>query len=373
MTRTARSSAVRRRIAVVGAGFFCQFHLNGWLAMDDVEVVGICDLDREKAAALAQRYGIGRAFDDLEVMLAQTSPDLVDVVTTPASQAGILGVLLPKGLTVICQKPFGTSYAQALALTQSAEQHGATLIIHENFRFTPWFLEAQRCIDAGLLGDLHGISYRLRPGDGKGPGAYLDRQPYFQTMPRLLMAETGVHFIDTFRFLMGEVVAVYAHLRRINPVIRGEDAGLVTFEFESGSSGLLDANRLNDHAAHNPRRTMGEMWLEGSRGVLRLDGDAHLWWKPHHGPEAAHAYDAHAANPGFGAGACGALQRHVLDCLRQGMHPHNTARSYLRNLLVQEAVYVSHASGKRIALDSFESTHADALGGVASGFSPRHF
>ena len=30
---------------------------------------------------------------------------------------------------------------------------------------------------------------------------------------------------------------------------------------------------------------MGEMWLEGERGVLRLDGDARLWWKPHHGPE----------------------------------------------------------------------------------------
>ena len=33
---------------------------------------------------------------------------------------------------------------------------------------------------------------------------------------------------------------------------------------------------------------MGELWLEGSAGVLRLDGDARLWWKPHHGDEVAH-------------------------------------------------------------------------------------
>ncbi len=371
MTTAVRSNSARQRVAVVGAGFFCQFHLDGWTAMDDVEVVGICDLDLAKATALAKRYGIAHAFNNLEVMLSQTTPDLVDVVATPASQASILGVLLPKGLTVICQKPFGTSYAQACELTQSAEQHGATLVIHENFRYTPWFREAKRCIEVGLLGDLHAISFRLRPGDGQGPSAYLDRQPYFQTMPRLLMAETGIHFIDTFRFLMGEVVAVYAHLRRMNPAIRGEDAGLVTFEFEGGASGLLDANRLNDHAANNPRRTMGEMWLEGSNGVLRLDGDAGLWWKPHHGPEAALGYDAHTANPSFGAGACGALQRHVLDCLRQGLPLPNAARSYLRNLLVQEAVYASHASGQRIEMDSFESSYADVLGFSPGGFSPR--
>lgn len=365
------SSAVRRRVAVVGAGFFCQFHLDGWASMDNVEVVGLCDLDVGRARALASRYGSIQVFDNLETMLSQTAPDVVDVVTTPASHASILGQLLPRGLTVICQKPFGTSYAQAVELTQTAEKHGATLVIHENFRFMPWFREARRCIDAGLLGHLYGVSFRLRPGDGQGPSAYLDRQPYFQTMPRLLMAETGIHLIDAFRFLMGEVVAVYAHLRRLNPAIKGEDACLVNFEFGSGACGLLDANRLSGHEASNPRRTMGEMWLEGSQGVLRLDGDAGLWWKPHQGAEVRHPYNARAGDGSFGAGACKALQRHVLACLDKGVPPNNTARSYLSNLLVQEAVYVSHSRGQRIELDSFESIYADVLGSAPSGFIPR--
>ena len=67
-------------------------------------------------------------------------------------------------------------------------------------------------------------------GDGWGDNAYLDRQPYFQTMPRLLVVETAIHWIDTFRFLFGEVDAVYARLRRINPAIAGEDAGLICFD-----------------------------------------------------------------------------------------------------------------------------------------------
>ena len=43
-------------------------------------------------------------------------------------------------------------------------------------------------------------------------------------------------------------------------------------QLASGATGLFDGNRLNDHVAANPRRTMGEGWLEGSGGVLRLDG-----------------------------------------------------------------------------------------------------
>jgi predicted dehydrogenase len=174
-------------------------------------------------------------------------------------------------------------------------------------------------------------------------------------MPRLLVYETAIHWIDTFRFLMGDVTAVYARLRKMNPVIAGEDAGYIVFEFAGGATGLFDGNRLNDHVAVNPRRTMGEMWLEGSAGVLRLDGEARLWWKPHHGAEAEHRYDS-GGTEGFSGGACEHLQRHVVRHLRDGMPLENTGRQYLVNLRVQEAVYRSHAEGRRIALDAFDPT-----------------
>jgi predicted dehydrogenase len=226
------------------------------------------------------------------------------------------------------------------------------LIVHENFRFMPWFREMHSLIQLGHFGELHGISFRLRPGDGQGPSAYLERQPYFQTMPRLLVVETAIHYIDTFRYLMGEVVAVSARLRRLNPVIQAEDSALITFEFENSSTGLFDGNRLNSHPAKNPRRTLGEMWLEGSRGVMRLDGEAKLWWTPHQGTETAHNYDA-GPSTGFGGGACGGLQSHVVAALKHQSPLENTAQDYLRNILIQEAVYASHASGQRVVLADF--------------------
>ncbi len=353
MVKTTLQANAKKKIAVVGAGFFSQFHLEGWRQLPNVELVGLCDVDPLRAAALAKRFDIPRVFNDVEQMLDATQPDLVDVVTPPAGHAQVLDAVFQRRLPVICQKPFGVDYAQAVDLTRQAALAGAPLVVHENFRFMPWFREARRLIDTGALGALHGVSFRLRPGDGQGANAYLDRQPYFQTMPRLLVVETAIHLIDTFRYLMGEVDAVYARLRQLNPAIKGEDAGLITFEFAGGAAGLFDGNRLNDHVASNPRRTMGEMWLEGTQGVLRLDGDARLWFKPHHGAEVQHVY-ASGSELSFGGGACGALQAHVLQCLDEQREPENLAASYLRNLLIQDAVYASHQSGKRIELHGFQ-------------------
>ena len=347
------------KVAVVGTGYFSQFHLEAWSALPQVQLVGLCDLDLAKASILAAQYGqlgqlgIPQVFTDVAKMLDATHPDVVDVVVLPAAQAAVLKELIARKIPVICQKPFGVDYAQAVAFTELAEAANVPLVVHENFRFMPWYREARRLIDLGQLGTLHNISFRLRTGDGQGPNAYLDRQPYFQTMPRLLVLETAIHYIDMFRYLVGEVGAVYAKLRRLNPVIAGEDAALIVFEFSSGATGLFDGNRLNDHVAINPRRTLGEMWLEGSAGVLRLDGDAQLWWKPHHGDEVRHVYDRGPTQT-FGGGACGRLQAHVVQALATNSPFENTARDYLQNLRIQEAVYASNASGRRISMADFE-------------------
>jgi predicted dehydrogenase len=193
------------------------------------------------------------------------------------------------------------------------------------------------------------VQFRIRPGDGQGPEAYLDRQAYFQKMERFLIHETGIHFIDVFGFLLGEVVAVIARVRRINPVIAGEAAGYVIFEFESGATGLFDASRLNDHVAETCRPIMGERHPQGSAGVLRLDGLGRLWWKPHGGEEAAELYEWQPR--GFGGDCVYALQQHVVDHLSRGAPLTNSGRAYLANLQIEEAAYKSHRSGRRVAVE----------------------
>jgi D-apiose dehydrogenase len=341
------------RVLAVGAGYFSQFHHIGWQRVEQAACVAVVDPDPAKAHAIANRFGIDAVFSDLNTALQAVQPDLVDIVTPPHTHRALTQSCAQAGLPAICQKPFGTDYADALAIAAIARGAGVPLVVHENFRWQPWYREARRLIDAGRLGTLHGVAFRLRPGDGQGAHAYLDRQPYFQQMPRLLVRETAIHWIDTFRYLCGEVESVYATLRRLNPVIAGEDAGIIVFQFQRGATGLFDGNRLNDHVSSNPRRTMGEAWIEGSAGVLRLDGEARLWWKPHQADEIEHAYDR-GPDDTFGGGACEALQRHVVAHLRDGAPLENAAHDYLANLLVQEAVYLSAATHRRVEMAGFD-------------------
>ena len=328
----------RVRVAGVGAGYFSQFHLQGWRALPEVELVGWCDRDLSKVKGMPAYRSIGELLD-------KAKPDLVDLVTPPETHLELVRTVAQRGLPVICQKPLAPTYEEAVAVVDES----AKLVVHENFRWQPWYREARRLVDSNHFGKLHSVSFRLRPGDGQGGRAYLDRQPYFQKMPRLLVHETAIHWIDTFRFLMGEVSAVSAALRRMNPVIAGEDAGYIVIEFASGATGLFDGNRLNDHVASNPRRTMGEMWLEGEKGVLRLDGEARLWWKPHQQPEVEHRYDR-GPDEAFGGGCCIALQKHVVRHLIEGAALENRGRDYLVNLRIEEAVYRSSAEGRKVNL-----------------------
>ena len=337
----------RLRIAVVGAGFFAQFHHEAWSRLDRVDLVGICDLERTRADAAALASGT-QGFDDLDTMLDVTQADVVDIATPPETHLALVAAVAERSLPVICQKPLAPTLDEARAVAAAASSAGVPLAVHENFRFQPWFREARRLIDAGQLGDLHGITFRMRPGDGQGPHAYLDRQPYFQTMERFLVHETAIHFVDTFRFLMGEVASVYADLRRLNPVIAGEDAGTIVFRFAGGRSGVYDANRLNDHVSDNPRRTMGEMWLEGAHGVLRLEGSGRLWWKPHGEDEAEHPYAWN--DRGFGGDCVYATQAHIAAHLLDGTPLETGAEDYLRNVEIEEAIYRSAAERRAIDL-----------------------
>jgi predicted dehydrogenase len=336
------------RVAVAGTGYFSRFHLDAWRRLPGVKLVAACSLEPASLVEAAARYLIPRQFADVGEMLDAVTPDLLDVAAPPTAHLAILREAAARQVDVICQKPLGGDLAAARQMVRLARDAGITFVVHENFRFMPWYREAKRLLEAGALGEAYNVSFRLRPGDGQGATAYLDRQPYFQAMPRFLIHETAIHLIDVFRYLLGEVSGVFARLRRLNPHIQGEDAGYALFDFVSGAAGLFDGNRLVDFPADNPRLTMGEMLLEGSDATLRLDGFGRLWLKPHKGEEREHAYEWR--NEGFGGDCVHALQRHVVAHLRQGAPLENAGEAYLRNLEIEDGIYRSAQSGRWLEL-----------------------
>ncbi|MCY4180102.1 MAG: Gfo/Idh/MocA family oxidoreductase, partial [Litoreibacter sp.] len=181
-----------------------------------------------------------------------------------------------------------------------------------------------------------------RPGDGQGPDAYLARQPYFQKMERFLIHETGVHWIDTFRYLFGDPTAVYADLRRVNPAIAGEDAGFVLFDYEDGVRVLLDGNRNLDHAAQNTRCTMGEGLFEGTEGTLRLHGDGSVTHRAF-GAQDEREVLAPSTSDKFGGDCTFHLINHVAQSFADGGPFETAAEEYLTVMRIEQAVYSSAA------------------------------
>lgn len=335
----------RLKVCVVGAGFFSQFHYDAWNRHPEVDVVGLCALTLDEAGAAAARYAAPRWYDDLAAMLDTEQPDLLDIVTPPPSHRACMDAAIARAIPAICQKPFCGTLAEAEAAVAMIEKAGATVAVHENFRFQPWFRRIRQAIGEGALGEIYQATFRLRPGDGQGANAYLDRQPYFQTMKRFLVHETAIHLLDIFRFLFGEPASLFARLARLNPAIAGEDAGIILLEFDGGMRALFDGNRLADHAADNRRLTMGEMLVEGSRATLRLDGWGRLWLRAHgDNDERELKYDWD--DRGYGGDCVFRLQSHVVDHLLRGAPLENTAAGYLANLRLEEAAYRSHAEGR---------------------------
>ncbi len=322
----------------IGAGYFSQFHYDGWNRIESVKITALCDTDLAKADVVAQKFNIAKVYTDYHKMLDQEQPDFVDVITPPTTHQEICQQAFDRGIAVICQKPLAPTYAEAEAIVQAAQQANVRFMVHENFRFQPWYREIKKLLEQQLIGDrLHMLNLRCRMGDGWGEDAYLDRQPYFRAMPKLFVYETGVHFIDVFRYLVGEIDNVYAQLKTLNPVIKGEDSALMILQFANGTTGIIDANRYNESNQPNPRYTFGEILIEGNKGSIRLYADGKLMIQPLGEPEQEHHY--HHEDRGFASDCCYATQRHFVESLLHNQPFETNGLDYLKTLRVQEAVY----------------------------------
>jgi D-apiose dehydrogenase len=337
------------RVTTLGNGYFSQFHHRAWRRIPEVALVATCDRDGALARQTADEFDIAQAFDQLETMLDTTKVDLLDIIAPPIAHLGAIKAAAARGVDVICQKPFCGDLATAQQAVEIARAAGIKLIVHENFRFQPWHQAIAELLASGELGAVYSASFRLRPGDGGGPDAYLARQPYFRDMKRFMVHETGIHIVDVFRFLFGEVRTVSAKLRRLNPVIAGEDAGLVVLEMDNGVLATLDANRLSDHPAQNRRLTMGEMLIEAEGGSISLNGDGDISIRKL-GENQSQPLSYIWRNEDFGGDCVFRLQRAVVDCLLGDLPPVNLAAAYLNNLRIEDAIYESDQQGRTIAV-----------------------
>ena len=341
--------STKLRGVCLGAGYFSHYQYEAWQRMPDVEIVAVVNRNVERAREVAAKFGVARVagWNELSALLDETKPDFVDIITPPETHLEVVRLAVERGIAIICQKPLAPNWAEAVQVVETARRGGVRFMVHENWRWQPWYREMKRQLEAGALGELFSIGVRMRMGDGWAADAYLARQPFFRTYPRLFVYETGVHYLDTFRFLGGEIATVYARLQQRNPDIAGEDAAQIVCGFRSGATAVLDASRYNETAnAADPRYTFGTVRLDGSRAHLELDPAGNLSLKPL--GQAVRALEYPHTRDGFAGDSVYALQRHFVDCMRSGREFESTGDDYLKTVALVEACYRSHAEGRVI-------------------------
>lgn len=315
---------------IVGCGFFGQIQLEAWRRMDGLEIVAAADPDLERA-----RRSAPRAYASAEAMFAAEQLDFVDIATRPEQHLDLVRAAAARKLPVICQKPIAPTWTDAVAMVDAAEQAGIPFMIHENWRWQPWFREIRRRIQAGDIGAPLAYHFRVRKNDGAGPSPY-PAQPYFARMPRLLIYETLVHHIDTARCLFGDVAWVLARMRRINPVIIGEDQAILTLTHAGGLTGVVDGHRFADPQPDGG--VLGEAWFEGEAGALFVRGDGDIF-------RGAERVWQNPVTAGYRGDSVRATQQHFLECLASGQPFESGGREYLKTFGVVEAAYQSAAAG----------------------------
>jgi D-apiose dehydrogenase len=331
---------------MIGGGFFAHFHAEAWSRMDGARITAIADPIPDRAQQFADRWGIGKAYTDAEALIRNEKPDFVDIVTRPDSHPTLVSMAARQGVHVICQKPMAADRRDAGAMAEICAQAGVRLLMHENWRWQPWYREVKRLMETGAVGKPYHLAFRMRSGDGLGSEPY-KAQPYFREMPRLLIYEMLVHQLDTARYLAGEIQSLYCQIQRINPVIQGEDCAQIQLLMANGIHGLIDANRIN---GREPSKVaMGSFRLEGNGGMIRLTSSGRLFISGIGQEEAPHNFPS--SELGYKGDSVKAAQEHYLHCLKTGRPCETEGTEYLKTVEAVEACYRSATTRQAVDLN----------------------
>jgi D-apiose dehydrogenase len=268
------------RVAVVGAGFVAPHHLAGWKVLPEVELVGLAARDAGRRDDLATRFGIAATYGDVEEMLDAQRPQVLDICTPAELHAAHAAAAAERGIHVLCQKPVAPDMETARAMRETARRQGVRLMVHENFRFRPWYREAKRQLVSGILGEVLYVRSDSRFAGTVTSAEHpetpwsIARQPSFVEPSRLLLLESVIHQIDVCRFLFGEASSVYAQARRVSPQVRGEDLVSLSMRFGEVIAVIERSYAARGYPA--PPMTSETLTVEGERGALFIDREGRL-------------------------------------------------------------------------------------------------
>jgi predicted dehydrogenase len=325
------------KVAIAGAGMISWHHLTGWRKVDDrAKVVAVCDPDVAKATQRAHEFGIPKVYSDAEALFAHEAIHALDVASPRDTHAAWVDAAAARGIDVLCQKPLTPTFGESEALVRRSSGR-IRLMAHENWRFRPWYRELHRWIADGDLGDvllarMSMIGSGMLP-DAAGRRAALERQPFMQHEPRLMLAEVLIHHLDVMRFLCGPLTVLSSRTAHVLADVKGETLAAVSLETERGAP----VDVVGTMAAPGyPSRPPDRLEIVGTRASAVFDD----WTLQLHGAEPRSiTYDR---DEGYQASFDGVIA-HFVECLQSGAAFETDAEENLATLRIVEDAYAAAA------------------------------
>lgn len=227
-----------RKVGLIGTGWYGKIDLFRLIQVEDVDVVALCDVDRnmlrraaEMTATRQASGAVPRTYAYYQEMLRQEEMDLVLIATPDHWHALPMIDACKAGLDIYCQKPISVDVTEGQAMLAAARKYDRVVQIGTQRRSTPHLIQAkERIVDEGLLGDIGHIEiccyYHMRatgnPPDSQAP-ASLDydawtgpapMRPYnslvhprswraFNEYGNGIVGDMCVHMLDMVRWMLG--------------------------------------------------------------------------------------------------------------------------------------------------------------------------
>jgi predicted dehydrogenase len=271
------STSERLKVGIVGGGAITQVaHLPVLKKMKGVDLQAICDTDLPKARALADRFGVKNAFDDIEELLRYETLDAVVICSPTHLHESHIQAALSANLHVLVEKPLAMSAAGVQKILRSVEKRDRVVMVGMNHRYRHDVQIVRSFVQSGELGTIESIRgswHVFRPGrtqlgwrmrkEQSGGGAMLD---------------LGLSILDLGLWLGGSSppARVSASLDPSGRDRAVEQSGSAFVVCENGTSIFVDVTWR--HLGEGERFGVGIRGSKGTAGINPLNV-----WKELHG------------------------------------------------------------------------------------------
>jgi predicted dehydrogenase/nucleoside-diphosphate-sugar epimerase len=248
------------RVALVGAGYVSAYHIRALRTLPHVRIVGIADPAVDRAEVLARRFDIPGVFPSLAKMRV-VRPDVVHILTPPASHARLAIEALDMGCHVFVEKPMAPTVAECDAMIAAANRAGRTLSLNHSAKEDPVIVRALDLLRRGVCGEVLGVDFH-RSSDyppyagGALPAAFRDGGHPF--------LDIGIHALYLMETFLGSIRHVDVRYRStgIDPNVFFDDwRGIVACAKGTGTFCL----------SWSARPIRNELFVHGTRGVMHID------------------------------------------------------------------------------------------------------